>query len=329
MEAHRGAAADRHRREPARDRDGRAPACRQTAGRVRRYAPGGSDVQRSDSAPRRREACADIVPRVLATPAGTPPAAIQRLHEALNKGLAKKDVGVLLAILVAGLGAGSVLAGWWSGGKVELGIVPLGTLVSIVSSLLLFLSGGRVDPTLPAMEQAAFWWACVWLFGLGAGAGLFNIPLETYLQHRSDERTRGEDNQQCQRHVEHMLGVVVRGIAGVVIGMRAVIQAGHVLERTLDLGRCRAGVEAEVQAHGLGADRRGVGGADLVGDVVIAASHAGNSSASAARRYRLEILSRSSFILWAVDARWLQSRPKSPAFPTPRPAPAWRPGNRP
>ena len=106
-------------------------------------------------------------------------------------GLEKKDVGILLAVLVAGLGAGSVLAGWWSGGKVELGIVPLGTIGIIVSSLMLYVSGTQVDPTAHALEQGAFWWSCFWLFQLGVSAGLFNIPLETYLQHESDERNRG------------------------------------------------------------------------------------------------------------------------------------------
>src|SRR5690606_896810 len=38
----------------------------------------------------------------------------------------EQQIGPLLAILVVGLGLGSVLAGLWSGGKVELGIVPLG-----------------------------------------------------------------------------------------------------------------------------------------------------------------------------------------------------------
>lgn len=106
-------------------------------------------------------------------------------------GLAKKDVGILLAILVAGLGAGSVLAGWWSGGKVELGIVPLGTIGIIVSALLLFVSGTQVDSMLPALGQAGFLWSCFWLFQLGVAAGLFNIPLETYLQHMSNVRQRG------------------------------------------------------------------------------------------------------------------------------------------
>jgi acyl-[acyl-carrier-protein]-phospholipid O-acyltransferase/long-chain-fatty-acid--[acyl-carrier-protein] ligase len=106
-------------------------------------------------------------------------------------GLDKKDVGILLAVLVAGLGAGSVLAGWWSGGKVELGIVPLGTLGIIVSSLMLYVCGSQVVPSGQALQQSAFWWSCFWLFQLGVGAGLFNIPLETYLQHESDERSRG------------------------------------------------------------------------------------------------------------------------------------------
>ena len=106
-------------------------------------------------------------------------------------GLAKKDVGILLAILVAGLGAGSVLAGWWSGDKVELGIVPLGTIGIIVSAFMLFVSGNQVDPTAAALGQAGFLWSCFWLFQLGASAGFFNIPLETYLQHKSDVRQRG------------------------------------------------------------------------------------------------------------------------------------------
>ena len=109
----------------------------------------------------------------------------------LTLGLAKENVGTLLAVLVAGMGAGSVLAGWWSGGKVELGIVPLGIVGVVVSSLFLFISGNQVVPGEGVTSQAAFWWTCFWLFQLGASAGLFNIPLEAYLQHESDDETRG------------------------------------------------------------------------------------------------------------------------------------------
>ena len=50
-------------------------------------------------------------------------------------------VGGLMAMLVVGVGIGSVLAGIWSGGKVELGIVPLGALGIVIASLALAFTG--------------------------------------------------------------------------------------------------------------------------------------------------------------------------------------------
>ncbi|MFT5323676.1 MAG: acyl-[acyl-carrier-protein]-phospholipid O-acyltransferase [Planctomycetaceae bacterium] len=106
-------------------------------------------------------------------------------------GLEKSTIGLLMATLVLGLGGGSVFAGIVSGGKVELGIVPLGACGITVSAILLYVSGYLVDPSLPAIGQPAFVWSCVWLFLLGFSAGLFDIPLEANLQHRSDTATRG------------------------------------------------------------------------------------------------------------------------------------------
>jgi acyl-[acyl-carrier-protein]-phospholipid O-acyltransferase/long-chain-fatty-acid--[acyl-carrier-protein] ligase len=106
-------------------------------------------------------------------------------------GLSKKEIGPLLGIMVAGVGLGSVLAGIWSGGKVELGIVPLGATGVAISSLFLFLSGSSVDPDVAVSAQQAYFWSCVWLFALGASAGLFNVPLAAFLQHRSDVKNRG------------------------------------------------------------------------------------------------------------------------------------------
>lgn len=106
-------------------------------------------------------------------------------------GLREEEVGVMLVILVAGVGMGSVLAGLWSGGKVELGIVPLGALGIAASSVSLFVAGGQVEAGADAVRQSAYWWTCFWLFWLGASAGLFNIPLEAFLQHRSAVKTRG------------------------------------------------------------------------------------------------------------------------------------------
>ncbi|MCH8830433.1 MAG: MFS transporter, partial [Planctomycetes bacterium] len=96
-------------------------------------------------------------------------------------GLEQREIGPLLGVLVIGLGTGSVLAGLWSGGKVELGIVPLGAIGIAVSTGLLYIAGSRIDPTSAATLQSAYFWSCVWLFLLGVSAGLFNIPLEAYL----------------------------------------------------------------------------------------------------------------------------------------------------
>ena len=106
-------------------------------------------------------------------------------------GLTKTEIGGVMVVLVLGVGIGSVLAGIWSGGKVELGLVPLGAFGVSVSSMLLFYAGSQVDPGLAASQQDAYWWSNLWLFALGLSAGLFNVPLESYMQHRSDPNARG------------------------------------------------------------------------------------------------------------------------------------------
>ena len=93
--------------------------------------------------------------------------------------LEQNKVGVFLAVLSIGVGLGSVLAGWWSAGRVELGMVPMGTLVMALASVLAFFSSGS-------------WW----LFGIallliGIGGGLFNVPLNAFLQERSPHRILG------------------------------------------------------------------------------------------------------------------------------------------
>ncbi|MGE0608183.1 MAG: acyl-[ACP]--phospholipid O-acyltransferase [Pirellulales bacterium] len=98
-------------------------------------------------------------------------------------GWQQSQVGPLLAILSLGVGIGSVLAGVWSAGRVELGIVPLGAAGIAVSSMLLWL----VDPA----GVQLYPWGGLLLFMLGASAGLFDIPLTSYIQHRSSPEQRG------------------------------------------------------------------------------------------------------------------------------------------
>ncbi|MEZ6048153.1 MAG: MFS transporter [Planctomycetaceae bacterium] len=105
--------------------------------------------------------------------------------------LDQQAVGPLLAVLVIGVGIGSVLAGYWSGDHVELGIAPLGALGIVLSSIVLYSIGTLVDPSNALSTSSAYRWSCVWLVVLGGAAGLFNIPLDSYLQHRSPDKSRG------------------------------------------------------------------------------------------------------------------------------------------
>ncbi|QDU79844.1 Bifunctional protein Aas [Polystyrenella longa] len=100
-------------------------------------------------------------------------------------------VGPLLALLVIGVGVGSVLAGYWSGDHVELGISPLGALGIVFSSIVLYSIGALVDPSNALSTSYAYRWSCLCLLVLGLAAGLFNIPLESYIQHRSPDKSRG------------------------------------------------------------------------------------------------------------------------------------------
>ena len=108
-------------------------------------------------------------------------------------GISIENVGLLLAVLVAGLGIGSVLAGHLSEGKVELGLVPFGAFGILISSLLVYITGSLVDPQRAATEphQLSFYLCGGSLFWLGVAAGMFNIPLETYMQYRSEPTQRG------------------------------------------------------------------------------------------------------------------------------------------
>lgn len=89
-----------------------------------------------------------------------------------------QTAGFLVAALAAGIGAGSVLAGFLSGDRVELGIVPGGAVL-----MGLFAIAAGMTSSVP--------WALVWLTGLGLAGGLFIVPLNAYLQDRADPQEKG------------------------------------------------------------------------------------------------------------------------------------------
>jgi len=96
-------------------------------------------------------------------------------------------VGPLLGLLTLGIGIGSVLAGVMSRGRIELGLVPLGALgMAVFSMLLFFVPTGTGSPW-----STSYYLACAGLTALGVAAGLYDIPLLAFLQHRSPRESRG------------------------------------------------------------------------------------------------------------------------------------------
>jgi acyl-[acyl-carrier-protein]-phospholipid O-acyltransferase/long-chain-fatty-acid--[acyl-carrier-protein] ligase len=89
------------------------------------------------------------------------------------------SVGVLQAFTAVGIGAGSMAAGRLSGDKVELGLVPIG---SIGIGLASFLLAG----------STAFGGVGASLALLGFSGGLFVVPLYALLQQRAGAAERGQ-----------------------------------------------------------------------------------------------------------------------------------------
>lgn len=96
----------------------------------------------------------------------------------------------LLISLVLGVGVGSVLAGIWSGGRIELGMLSASSFGIALFSMLLFTVNNDV------FNQGSWLnWPLVaatsLLCCLGICAGIFDVPLAAYIQHRSPVESRG------------------------------------------------------------------------------------------------------------------------------------------
>lgn len=89
------------------------------------------------------------------------------------------DIGVLQAGLALGIGLGSVAAGYLSGGKIELRLVPFGAMGLVLFSMLL------------AIDGLGFGLFLTLLFCLGFSTGFYIIPLSATLQGRSPPEIKG------------------------------------------------------------------------------------------------------------------------------------------
>jgi len=89
-------------------------------------------------------------------------------------------ISVVVGTVALGIGLGSPLAGWLSGGKVELGLVPLGALgmaaATFAASFMLDWEPGLV----------------ICIVALGFCVGFYFVPLYALLQHRAPRSSKGD-----------------------------------------------------------------------------------------------------------------------------------------
>lgn len=88
-------------------------------------------------------------------------------------------IGLMVTCLAVGIGVGSLVAGRLSGDKVELGLVPLGSILMAVFSVLLYTA------------RESYGWSVTMLALLGLSSGLFIVPLNAYLQQRAESHEKG------------------------------------------------------------------------------------------------------------------------------------------
>jgi MFS family permease/1-acyl-sn-glycerol-3-phosphate acyltransferase len=100
--------------------------------------------------------------------------------ETRNPRWSEFEISLVVGTVALGIGIGSPLAGWLSGGKVELGLVPLGaTGMFVATAVAAFV----ID------SQAGL---VICLVALGFCVGFYFVPLYSLLQHRAPKSSKGD-----------------------------------------------------------------------------------------------------------------------------------------
>jgi acyl-[acyl-carrier-protein]-phospholipid O-acyltransferase/long-chain-fatty-acid--[acyl-carrier-protein] ligase len=92
--------------------------------------------------------------------------------------ISQTQIGYLQAAIGIGIGVGSFCAGYLSGGKIEYGLIPLGSAGLTTFAIML--------STAPPFALAA-----VYLSILGFAGGFFAVPVMAIIQHRPDAEKKG------------------------------------------------------------------------------------------------------------------------------------------
>ena len=93
--------------------------------------------------------------------------------------LSNTGISYLTATLSIGIGLGAFVAGKLSGDRVELGLVPIGSVGLGIFGVFLFFT------------PHAYFYSLLGHFLLGFSGGIFIVPLQSYLQAHAGERSKG------------------------------------------------------------------------------------------------------------------------------------------
>jgi MFS family permease len=107
-------------------------------------------------------------------------ATVYMLGESQNPRWDELKTSAVVGTVALGIGLGSPLAGWLSGRKIGLGLVPIGALGMIAGCL----AAGKLMENIPVLV------GCIVLIGFSTG--FYIVPLFTLLQYRAPKASKGD-----------------------------------------------------------------------------------------------------------------------------------------
>lgn len=128
-------------------------------------------------------------------------------------------VTLILTVFSVGIASGSMLCERLSGGKVEIGLVPFGSLGLTVFGVLLwwhsggFTAGLEPHTWLAVLAEPQAWWVLADIFGIGLFGGFYIVPLYALIQARTAENERARVI--AANNILNALFMVVSAIASI------------------------------------------------------------------------------------------------------------------
>ena len=130
-------------------------------------------------------------------------------------------VTLILTVFSIGIAAGSMLCERLSGRKVEIGLVPFGSMGLTVFGLLLWWHSGdfvqnvQANNWLAVLGYAQAWWVLLDILGIGVFGGFYIVPLYALIQSRTSENERSRVI--AANNILNALFMVVSAIVSIIL----------------------------------------------------------------------------------------------------------------